>query len=191
MLSRLIFSVREGGSHYVQATVQQNARRALPEEIIRQLFVLSLLHDYKYPEDRIRLEWQIQIGRERKRADIIVLDENGNALVIIEIKVKTDQHSMAQLKSYMAITGAQYGALISASEMECIQMRSARDVSPVRDIPLFDVSSPSFTDILPRPAAEDSTLPNDRQMQPVTCPGIFGPFITGERLPDWWNDNGF
>ena len=83
MLSRLIFSVREGGSHYVQATARQNARRALPEEIIRQLFVLSLLHDYKYPEDRIRLEWQIQIGRERKRADIVVLDENGSVLEVI------------------------------------------------------------------------------------------------------------
>ena len=166
MLSRLIFSVSDGGRHCVQATPKQNARLALPEEIIRQLFVLSLLHDYKYPEDRIRLEFSIQVGRERKRADIVVLDENGDVLVIIEIKVETDQHSMKQLKSYMAITGAQYGALISASEMECIQMRSAREVLSVRDIPLFDVSSPSLTDILPKATTEDSALPNDGQMQP-------------------------
>ena len=73
---------------------------------------------------------------------------------------------MAQLKSYMAITGAKYGALISASEMECIQMRSARQVFSVRDIPLFDVSSPSLTDILPKTTTEDSALPNDGQRQP-------------------------
>jgi hypothetical protein len=141
MLSRLIFSVPDGENYYVQATAKQNARRALPEEIIRQLFVLSLLHDYKYPEDRIHLERKIQVGRERKRADIVVLDENGNVLVIIEIKVETDQHSMAQLKSYMALTDAQYGMLVSASVMQC-QMRSDRGVfSAIRDIPLFDVAS--------------------------------------------------
>lgn len=166
MLSRLIFSVREGGNYYVQATAQQNARRALPEEIIRQLVVLSLLHHYKYPENRIRLEYKVQIGRERKRADIVILDENDGVLVIIEIKVETDQHSMAQLKSYMTITGAQYGALISASQMECIQMRSARDVSFVRDIPLFDVSSSSLPDILLNTTTEDSVLPNGGRIQP-------------------------
>lgn len=165
MLNRLIFSVADGRTYYVQATARQDARRALPEEIIRQLFVLSLFHDYGYPEVRIRLEWTIQIGRERKRADIVVLDETGNVLVIIEIKVETDRHSMAQLKSYMTLTGAQYGALISASEMACIQMRSAKEVSPVRDIPLFDASSPSLTEILPKATTEDSPLPNDGQMR--------------------------
>jgi Type I restriction enzyme R protein N terminus (HSDR_N) len=140
ILSRLIFSLSDDKRYYVQATTRQKAKRALPEEIIRQLFVLSLLHDYKYPEERIRLEWSIQMGREKKRADIVVLDEDDNVLIILEIKVETDQHSMAQLKSYMTITGAKYGALISATEMDCIEMRSAREVFSVSDIPLFNVS---------------------------------------------------
>lgn len=165
ILSQLIFSVSDGRSYYVQATAQQTARRALPEEIIRQLFVLSLLHDYKYPEDRIRLEWRIQMGIARKRADIVVLDEKGSVLVIIEIKVETDQHSMPQLQSYMAITGAKYGALISAADMKCIQMGPFGRVSSVPDIPLFDMSSLP-PDILPETTTEASALPNDGQMQP-------------------------
>jgi hypothetical protein len=166
LLSRLIFSVPDGRNYYVQATAQQKARRALPEAIIRQLFVLSLLHDYKYPEDRIQLEWKIQVGGGRIRADIVVLDEEGSVLVIIEIKVETDQHSMAQLKSYMALTGAKYGALISASKREC-QMRSDRGVfSAIRDIPIFDVTSLPLTDILPGTTTADSAFPNDGQIPP-------------------------
>jgi hypothetical protein len=166
LLSRLIFSCPDGRNFYVRATAQQKARRALPEAIIRQLFVLSLLHDYKYPEDRIHLEWKIQVGSDRIRADIVVLDKEGSVLVIIEIKVETDQHSMAQLKSYMALTGAKYGALLSASKMEC-QMRSDRGVfSAVRDIPMFDVTSRLLTDILPETTTADSALPNDGQMPP-------------------------
>ncbi len=137
ILSRLIFSLSDEKKYYVQATTQQRAKRALPEEIIRQLFVLSLLHDYKYPEERIRLEWSIQMGREKKRADIVVLDEDDNVLIILEIKVETDQHSMAQLKSYMTITGAKYGALISATEMDCIEMLSTREINSIKDIPVF------------------------------------------------------
>ena len=146
IISRLIFSYSDGKGYYVQATHQQRPRRALPEEIIRQLCVLSLLHDYKYPEDRIRIEWPIQMGREKKRADIVVLDESGAAFIIFEVKVKADQHTLGQLKSYMTITGTRYGAIISASEMECIEMLSPREVFSARDIPLFmDVMSSALS----------------------------------------------
>lgn len=146
IISRLIFSYSDGKGYYVQATHQQRPRRALPEEIIRQLCVLSLLHDYKYPEDRIRMEWPIQMGREKKRADIVVLDVSGNAFIIFEVKVRVDQHTMGQLKSYMTITGTRYGAVISATEMECIEMLSPREVFSVRDIPLFmDVMSSALS----------------------------------------------
>lgn len=137
ILSRLIFSVSDGSSFYVQATETQRARRALPEEIVRQTFILSLLHDYQYPEDRIRLEWPVQMGREKKRADIVVLDKDGNAFIIIEVKVEIDQHTIGQLKSYMAITGAKYGAVVSATEMQSIKMLSHSEVVGVKDLPLF------------------------------------------------------
>lgn len=137
ILSRLIFESSEGGKHYVRATSLQKARRALPEEIIRQLFVLSLIHDYRYPEELINLEWPIQVGREKKRADIVVLNEDGEPSIIIEVKVDRDQDSLGQLKSYMALTGAKYGAIVSATEMICIRMDNSRSVHSVKDIPTF------------------------------------------------------
>ncbi len=137
ILSRLIFSNGDGQVYYVQATSKQKARRALPEEIIRQLFVLSLLHDYKYPEGLIRLEFPIQMGREKKRADIAVLETNGNVKIIIEVKAGHDKDAMAQLNSYMAITGAIYGAIISSTEITCVKRLSAQDVLPINDLPFF------------------------------------------------------
>lgn len=137
MLSRLIFSKPDGDAYFVQATSQQKARRALPEEIIRQLFMLSLFHDYKYPEELIRLELPIQMGREKKRADIAVFEANGNVKIIIEVKVELDQDSMPQLMSYMAITGAVYGAIVSGVEIICVKRLSARDAVPINDLPIF------------------------------------------------------
>lgn len=137
ILGRLIFSQSDGQTYYVQATSQQKARRALPEEIIRQLFVLSLLHDYKYPEGLIRLEFPIQMGREKKRADIVVLDASGNVKIIIEVKAEHDKDAMSQLNSYMAITGAIYGAIVSGIEISCVKRLSAQDVQPINDLPIF------------------------------------------------------
>jgi len=165
ILSRLIFS-SDGGRYYLRATEQQSARRALPEEIIRQCFVLSLIHDYKYPEERIRLERRIQVGQKRIRADIVVLDEVDNVSIIVEVKVKTDQHSMGQLRSYMAIEGARYGVLVSASAIECVEMTFARDVVSIGDIPAFGSYSPRASDRIPELIPAEPVLPNQNKVQP-------------------------
>ena len=57
------------------------------------------------------------MGREKKRADIAVLETSGNVRIVIEVKVDYDKDAMAQLISYMAITGAMYGAIISSTEI--------------------------------------------------------------------------
>lgn len=145
-LSCLLFTQSDENQFYVQATAQQKARRALPEEIVRQLVILSLIQDYKYSEDRIRIEWPIQMGRTKKRADIVILGHDGSVLVVLETKVETDKNSMDQLKSYMQMEGAKYGAVISATSMECIQMRSAKDFIRISDIPLFNLTQSQISD---------------------------------------------
>lgn len=136
MLSRLLFT-KQDGKYFVQATRVQKARDAGPEEIIRQLFVLSLLHDYKYPEEQISVQLPIQMGSTKKFADIAVLDSSGNAKIIIEVKVERDNDSMPQLRSYMAITGAMYGAIVSGTEFSCVQRLSAQDEKRINDLPVF------------------------------------------------------
>ncbi len=157
MLSRLIFSQSDDQAYYVQATSKQKARRALPEEIIRQLSILSLLHDYRYPEGLVSLELPIQMGREKKRADIAVLDATGNVKIIIEVKVIHDKDSMSQLMSYMAITGAMYGAIVSGEEIICIKRISMQDVVTIKDLPVF-LGNDAYSEAVMQP--NNSPQPN-------------------------------
>lgn len=46
-----------------------------PEEVVRQLYLLVLTEDFGYPLSRIKLEYEVTFGREKKRADIVIFDK--------------------------------------------------------------------------------------------------------------------
>lgn len=80
-----------------------------PEEIVRQLFLYELLNEYKYPKDRIKLEVDVQFGREigKKRADIVVYREDMETpYLMVEVKKPDVKDGLGQLKSYANATGA-------------------------------------------------------------------------------------
>lgn len=59
-----------------------------PEEIVRQLYLYKLIHEYGYPVERMELERAITFGREKKRADIVIFHKNNPASeeIIVELK---------------------------------------------------------------------------------------------------------
>lgn len=80
-----------------------------PEEIVRQLFLGELLNGCGYPKDRIRLEVDVQFGREvgKKRADIVVYREDMQTpYIIVEVKKPDVKDGLGQLKSYANALGA-------------------------------------------------------------------------------------
>lgn len=84
-------------------------KKAAPEEIVRQLFLYELLNEYKYPNDRIKLEVDVQFGREigKKRADIVVYREDMQTpYLMVEVKKPDVKDGLGQLKSYANATGA-------------------------------------------------------------------------------------
>lgn len=84
-------------------------KKSAPEEIVRQLFLHQLLHQYNYPADRIRLEVDVQFGREvgKKRADIVVYREDMKTpYLMVEVKKPDVKDGLGQLKSYANATGA-------------------------------------------------------------------------------------
>ncbi len=84
-------------------------KKTAPEEIVRQLFLHELLHEYKYPKDRIKLEVDVQFGREvgKKRADIVVYREDMQTpYLMVEVKKPDVKDGLGQLKSYANATGA-------------------------------------------------------------------------------------
>lgn len=92
-------------------------RENKPEERIRQKTVQILCNDYLYPKDCIALEKVVKVGREDKRADIVIFNDpsarihnnQGQISLIIETKAPTEKEPDGQLISYICATSAQGG----------------------------------------------------------------------------------
>ena len=96
------------GNEEVQVYVEDG--KAAPEEIVRQLWVYKLIHQYGYHADEIDLEASVQFGVEvgTKAADIIVYTDNSKEMpkIIVECKKPRRKDGIEQLKSYMNAKGA-------------------------------------------------------------------------------------
>lgn len=96
------------GNEEVQVYVEDG--KTSPEEIVRQLWVYKLIHQYGYKADEMDLEKSVQFGTEvgTKSADIIVYSESGKITpkIIIECKKPKRKEGIEQLKSYMNAKGA-------------------------------------------------------------------------------------
>lgn len=84
--------------------------KSAPEEIVRQLWVYKLMHQYGYNADEIDLEKGVQFGTEigTKAADIIVYTDATKITpkIIVECKKPKRKEGIEQLKSYMNAKGA-------------------------------------------------------------------------------------
>lgn len=101
-------------------------RPNIPEERIRQKMVQILRCEFGYPASHIGLERSINIGREVRRADIVVYNsstactsnDQGNIFIIAECKAPNIQSSDGQLNSYMSATSAQGGFWTNGNKID-------------------------------------------------------------------------
>ena len=88
------------GKEDVQVLVEGG--KSAPEEIVRQLWVYKLIHQYGYQPDEIDLEKSIQFGTEvgTKAADIIVYTDADKETpkIIVECKKPKRKDGIEQLK---------------------------------------------------------------------------------------------
>lgn len=103
-------------------------RNDTPEEYVRQTVEKRLVNEHKYSRDRICVEYTVQIGSGKKRADIVIFaDEETdkkqeNIKIIIEcksekIEANNAKDGVAQLKSYMsACPNAEWGMWTNSKE---------------------------------------------------------------------------
>jgi type I restriction enzyme M protein len=59
-----------------------------PEEIIRQLMLDKLIHDYEYPIELLDVEYTVSFGREKKFADIVILNKSDKTTVYCVLEIK-------------------------------------------------------------------------------------------------------
>lgn len=131
----------------VHCIIRSKDVKLTPEELIRQLYLIKLIDEYGYNKERIELEYSVSFGREKKRADIVIFDENNKTspYIIVELKKPKLKDGKEQLKSYCNATGAPIGVWTNGEQ---ISFYNRKDPNYFEDIPNIPKSSEKLSDIL-------------------------------------------
>ena len=118
-----------------------------PEEVIRQLFIDKLIYEYGYPVSRMQVEYPVYFGREIKRADIVIMDEDRPTVpyIVIEVKKPKMKDGKDQLKSYCNSTGAPIAVWSNGDQIAFYNRQDPNYFKDIRNIP---TASQSLEDII-------------------------------------------
>lgn len=152
-------------------------RNDTPEEYVRQTIEKRLVNEHKYLPGQIKIEYTLQVGSNKPRADIVIWDKNvpeqtqGTIRVIIECKKETvdarnAKDGIAQLQSYMSVCpNCEWGMWTNSIQKfvfrKCIDAAGNITFMEYNDIPsadgnLDDVNRPSRKSL--RNASDDNLL---------------------------------
>ncbi|AXX87818.1 type IIB restriction/modification system, restriction/methyltransferase subunit [Malaciobacter marinus] len=148
-IETLIFEKELKGhqAYYINCLVRKKDIKLTPEEIVRQLFLLSLHKDYDYPYNRMQIEFSVHFGREVKRADIVIMDKVQPTVpyIVIEVKKPKLKDGKEQLKSYCNSTGATMAIWSNGEQTVYYHRKDPNYFEPIPDIPS---SHQSLKDVL-------------------------------------------
>ena len=137
---------------FVTCIVRNKAIQLRPEEIVRQLYATRLMEQYGYPKKRLAFEFPVSFGREKKSADIVVLDKDrpDTAYVVVELKKPKLKDGKNQLRSYCNATGAPIGVWTNGARISHYHRKDPNYFEEMSDIPtekqsLEDILSERFT----------------------------------------------
>lgn len=123
-----------------------------PEEVVRQLFIDRLMNEYGYPVSRMQVEYPVYFGREVKRADIVIMDEDRPLVpyIVIEVKKPKMKDGKDQLKSYCNSTGAPIAVWTNGDQIAFYNRQDPNYFKDIRNIPtvtqtLEDIISVKWT----------------------------------------------
>jgi len=96
----------ENGQLFLFDEIRKKNVVLTPEEWVRQHFVQYLVHEKKYPRSLIRLEGGLRLNGLAKRSDIVVFNNRGEKVLMVECKapsVKITQKVFDQIARYNSI----------------------------------------------------------------------------------------
>lgn len=152
-------------------------RNDTPEEYVRQTIEKRLVNEHKYLPKQIKIEYTLQLGSRKPRADIVIFDREcseqtqENIKIIIECKKETVEARNAkdgveQLKSYMsACPNCEWGMWTNGRQKEVfrkfVNEKGQIDFMDYNDIPsadgnLDDINRPKRTTL--KNAYDDNLL---------------------------------
>lgn len=111
MAEKKVITIPDG---YIADYINGKFRKDTPEEYVRQTIEKRLVNEHKYQPSQINIEYTLQVGSNKPRADIVIwekdMTEKSQATVklIIECKKETvdarnAKDGIGQLQSYMSV----------------------------------------------------------------------------------------
>lgn len=163
-VEKALFAKGKRSKPYLKCKASEKDRPATPEEIVRQLWILRLMDHYGYAKTRIRVEEGIHIGRQVKRADIVVLDKDrtDTPYIIVEVKKTKLSDGKDQLKSYTNATGAPIGVWSDGGR---IAIYHREDPNYFSELPAIPTATQSVEEIINEPWTIDTLIQKARERE--------------------------
>ena len=132
--------IEKKGQAYILCQIRNKEIKLTPEEVVRQLYLMILIRELNYPNSRIQLEYEVSFGREKKRADIVILDKDNNTApyIIVELKKPKLKDGKEQLKSYCNATGAPIGVWTNGQQISYYHRKDPNYFEDLSAIPNVD-----------------------------------------------------
>jgi hypothetical protein len=100
---------RKDGQIYVFCPIRKKKLVLTPEEWVRQHIIAYLIEEIEISSGRIVSEFSLKYNGMSRRADIVVLNENGEPILIVECKrptIQIDNSTFHQAAEYKHVLSA-------------------------------------------------------------------------------------
>lgn len=102
---------------YPRFTLCPECRAEAPREAIVVEAVVNYFSKPEFREFFIETENEVQMGSDRRRADIMLLDRKENCVAIVECKqIGIVTYGPGQLKSYLSATDTRFGVFANSTD---------------------------------------------------------------------------
>jgi hypothetical protein len=132
---------QEGSKQYIFDRSRKKYIILTPEEWVRQNFLMFLIFEKQYPEALINTETSLILNKLSKRCDIIVFNNKGETLVVVECKapdVKITQATFEQISRYTSVLKAKALIVTNGIEHYCCKLHEAtQKYTFIANIPAF------------------------------------------------------
>ncbi|WP_112076946.1 N-6 DNA methylase [Herbaspirillum rubrisubalbicans] len=150
--------IEKNNKTYLTCLVRRKEVLAKPEELVRQLWLQRLIEHYKYPLNRLAVEYPVTFGRDTsKRADIVVFDADRPTVpfLIVEVKQGKLKDGKEQLRSYTHATGAPLALWANGTQSVAWHRKNPNYFVEIPDIP---AASQTIDDIAGQPWTIDTLI---------------------------------
>ena len=132
----------ENGQIKVLDIIRKKFVAFTPEEYVRQMLVHYLINEKKYPKNLMSLEHEFKLHGQKKRADIVVYNNETKPLMIIECKaptVKITQETVNQIANYNIYYKVKYLLITNGTDFYTFSIdRKTNQVKSLKVIPEFN-----------------------------------------------------